>query len=151
MGGRAASGLSNRRTQFRGPPASFYRNGGWGNHSEKRAEAQGAGEPGAEKPDIGRNFDSRMGGMGPGQQPWGHGNDVPHFDKQGHFRTHEGIHAERRRQQRKTSGEGRVENNKRESGLMGQFLLVTAVVGLTVWVPGFLLERLSRHRRKEEK
>ena len=89
--------------------------------------------------------------MGPGQQPWGHGNDVPHFDKQGHFRTHEGIQAERRRQQRRTSGEERVNSDARSSGLMGQFLLVTAVVGLTVWVPGFLLERLTRTGKREER
>jgi len=89
--------------------------------------------------------------MGPGQQPWGHGNDVPHFDKHRHFRTHEGIQAERRRQQRRASGERRMESGERGSGLLGQFMLVTAVVGFTIWVPGFLFEGISRPGRKEEK
>ncbi|KAL5346105.1 hypothetical protein ACLOAV_009137 [Pseudogymnoascus australis] len=39
-GGRAPSGLSRRRTAFRGAPPSFYRSGGWGEHSAKRRAAQ---------------------------------------------------------------------------------------------------------------
>ncbi|GAB7330298.1 hypothetical protein MBLNU13_g01942t1 [Cladosporium sp. NU13] len=37
-GGRPASGLSKRRTQFKGPPPSFYRSGGYGAQSEKRSQ-----------------------------------------------------------------------------------------------------------------
>lgn len=92
-----------------------------------------------------------MGGMGPGQQPWGHGNDVPHFDKQGHFRTHEGIQAERRRQRGKMSGEGRAQSDERQLGLMGQFLLISSLIGLTMWLPGLLFERFTKTARKEEK
>ena len=151
VGGRPASGLSNRKTQFRGPPASFYRNGGWGTHGEKRAEAQGNGAPGAEKPDFGDNVGGEMGGMGPGQQPWGHGNDVPHFDKQGHFRTHEGIQAERRRQRKKMNGHERSESDDKGSGLMGQFFLIAGVVTFTVWVPAYLFEGLTKTGRKKER
>ncbi|KAF4125689.1 DnaJ domain [Geosmithia morbida] len=38
-GGRPPSGLSRRRSSFRGPPPSFYATGGWGAHAEKRRRA----------------------------------------------------------------------------------------------------------------
>ncbi|TAQ91429.1 hypothetical protein B7494_g219 [Chlorociboria aeruginascens] len=53
VGGRPASGLRKRRTQFHGPPPSFYRSGGWGTHSAKRRAAQENGAPGAEAPNMG--------------------------------------------------------------------------------------------------
>ena len=38
-GGRPASGLSKRRSQFRGPPPSFYAQGGYGTQGAKRQRA----------------------------------------------------------------------------------------------------------------
>lgn len=144
-GGRPASGLSKRRTQFHGPPPSFYRSGGWGAHSAKRSAAQ---ENRAEKPDLGE------GGMGPGQMGWGHGNDVPHFDKEGHFRTHEQIENDKRRHRRgdrdNEAGFGRVEESK-ESGVLGQFLFITGILSVTGLVTSLIFDRVTRRPVKEVK
>ncbi|KAF7535500.1 hypothetical protein G7054_g5350 [Neopestalotiopsis clavispora] len=48
-GGRPATGLSRRRTVFRGPPPSFYRSGGWGAHEAKRSAAQEESTAGARR------------------------------------------------------------------------------------------------------
>ncbi|KAK1975993.1 hypothetical protein LZ30DRAFT_735812 [Colletotrichum cereale] len=80
-GGRPASGLSRRRTTFRGPPPSFYRSGGWGTHSAKRREAH--------EGSAGGGTGSAQPGMGPGQDPYRHtkSGEVPHFDSQTHTKS----------------------------------------------------------------
>ena len=93
VGARPASGLSRRRSQFRGPPPSFYRSGGWGAHSEKRrAQADGTAQAYA------RAASASNGGLGHGQGQAGFSNDVPHFNQEAHFRTQE--QQEQRRQRR---------------------------------------------------
>jgi hypothetical protein len=90
------------------------------------------------------------GGMGPGQMGWGHGNDVPHFDKEGHFRTHEGY--EKRRRERRV-GEGDT-TDEAPKGILGQFVFVTGIIFVGVLVPSLVFERLVRApngRKKEEK
>ncbi|CAI4215360.1 unnamed protein product [Parascedosporium putredinis] len=93
-GGRPASGLGRRRPivnstrgTFKGPPPSFYRQGGWGDHHEKRKaahdQAATAGAGGASTASSG------LGGMGPGQHPFRDENHVPHFDNASHKRTHQ--------------------------------------------------------------
>ncbi|KAH8592723.1 hypothetical protein B0O99DRAFT_596883 [Bisporella sp. PMI_857] len=147
-GGRPASGLSRRRTQFRGPPPSFYRNGAWGDHSEKRSTAQNDSAPGTEKPGFGENFGGGMGGMGPGQRPWGHWSDVPHFDKEGHRRTHEGIESERRRHRI------RAEWDRRTGDSLGgttawQMLVFTSIVAFAAWLPTVVLDKMTRPKKRE--
>ena len=92
-----------------------------------------------------------MGGMGPGQRPWGHANDVPHFDKEGHMRTHEGIEAERRRQQRRSNGYGHEIPRDSKSSFLAQFLLMTGVVGLTAWIPTVIMEKTGKTARRADK
>ena len=121
VGARPASGLSRRRTQFRGPPPSFYRGGGWGAHGQKRqarvdetAQAHARAAAG-----------STAGGMGPGQGQAGFSNDVPHFDQEGHLRTQE--QQEQRRQRRL-----REESVGYEDGgsMIIKFLLISGIVTL---------------------
>ncbi|PBP21716.1 DnaJ domain-containing protein [Diplocarpon rosae] len=126
-GGRPASGLSKRRTQFRGPPPSFYRSGGWGEQSAKRraahdSHAETAGEP----------------GMGPGQTPWGHdeSNDVPHFDREGHHRTQE-KHS-RRWHRRKGMEDRQVPAGDMPRSMLANFLFVGGVLSLGILVPSLL-------------
>jgi len=145
-GGRPPSGLSRRRTQFRGPPPSFYRSGGWGEHSEKRRAAQDNGAPGAERPREGEQG-TMGGGMGPGQSPFGFGDDVPHFDREGHMRTHENIQGQRNR--RRMS-----ENFIPEGGppsLFANFLLISGILFLGVLVPTWMLERFNRSPKNERR
>lgn len=152
-GGRPASGLSRRRTQFRGPPTSFYRGGGWGEHSAKRAAAQGNSAPRAERPvdDAMGGGGYGSGGMGPGQKPWGHGNDVPHFDKEGHFGTQEYIDA-RRRQRRRMTEDGKAKEeyqSGRGMGLLGQFVVIGGIVVVAVYGPGLVIQGDEPPRRKK--
>ncbi|EKD13814.1 uncharacterized protein L3040_005568 [Drepanopeziza brunnea f. sp. 'multigermtubi'] len=134
-GGRPASGLSRRRTQFRGPPPSFYRSGGWGEHSAKRkaahdayAETATAGEP----------------GMGPGQKAWGHDemNDVPHFDRESHYRTHE-RHSQRW-QRRKGMEDRQVPAGEVPPSTLANFLFVGGIIVVGTLVPTFIFERMTR-------
>ncbi|CAD6581126.1 MAG: hypothetical protein ASARMPREDX12_001467 [Alectoria sarmentosa] len=122
FGSRPASGLSRRRTQFKGPPPSFYRSGGWGAQGSKRqAQAEASGSAGTGEP--------RRGGFGPAQGHAGF-NDVPHFDQEGHHRTQEQQDQRRRRRMEQESvdfaGGGSV---------LFQFLLITAVVTLAFSIP----------------
>jgi len=87
--------------------------------------------------------------MGHGQMGWGHGNDVPHFDKEGHFRTHEGY--EKRRRERRVGEVGTSDEGPR--GILGQFVFVTGIIFVGVLVPSLIFERLTKasNTRKEEK
>jgi hypothetical protein len=141
VGGRPASGLSRRQTQFRGPPPSFYKNGGWGEHSTKRKAAQTNGAPGAEAPSEG--------GMGPGQTPFGHGydNDVSHFDREAHFRTHE--NQRERRQRRRGMDDNYIPTGDLPRSTLANFLFVSGIIGLGVFIPGLIFEKFSTKKRRE--
>ncbi|KAL9073191.1 MAG: hypothetical protein Q9161_003023 [Pseudevernia consocians] len=135
FGSRPASGLSRRRTQFKGPPPSFYRSGGWGAQGSKRqAQADGPGSGGTAEP--------RGGGFGPGQGQTGF-NDVPHFDKEGHHRTQEQQDQRRRRRMKEES----VEFAEGGSVLI-HFFLIAAVVTFALSIPT-LFDR-SRDGRKKD-
>ncbi|KAI0544651.1 DnaJ-domain-containing protein [Xylaria curta] len=122
-GGRPASGLSRRRGTFQGPPPSFYRSGGWGAQGEKRRAAHEESTGG-------------MGGMGPGQDPFGHREDVPHFDKEGHQRT--GRHSDKRREARRAAAvneDGQRVAIEPERGVAGMFFAIGGVLLLSFVVP----------------
>jgi len=145
FGARPASGLSKRRTQFRGPPPSFYRSGGWGVHSGKRA----AGFDGASSLDRDEGKSNQTGGQSTldgsysaGQTHRSGWNDVPHFDRASHLWTQE--QHERRRKRR--SEETDVSSNGRGGDMIFNFLLVTGVVILASLTPG-LYERMVNSRR----
>ncbi|KAH6674634.1 DnaJ domain-containing protein [Halenospora varia] len=125
-GGRPASGLSRRRTQFRGPPPSFYRSGGWGEQSAKRQSAYDS----STQPDHGpaSSANSNYGGMGPGQSPYHPSNpfvDRNHYNREEHLRTHEN-HDKRLRRRRRAEAEGRGINLDFEGSgsMLMNFLLV---------------------------
>jgi curved DNA-binding protein CbpA len=141
-GGRPASGLSRRRTHFQGPPPSFYRNGGWGSEGAKRQAAQESAEPGNFKRGDGPQGPS--GGMGYGQQPYGPANDVPHFDRDGHFRTH--SNHEKRRMSRHVQEEIPSEPS---TGIVGNFFLISGILTFGILLPGFVFERLTRKSDRE--
>ena len=98
-GGRRASGLSRRRSQFRGPPPSFYRSGGWGPSASKRQQAQNAerrqsaqdkanaGEPGPTSEQQQQNQHQQGRGEDDAWPFATDPNDVPHFDRGAHFRS----------------------------------------------------------------
>ncbi|KAI1290988.1 hypothetical protein F5Y03DRAFT_52788 [Xylaria venustula] len=132
-GGRPASGLSKRRGTFQGPPPSFFRSGGWGAQGEKRRAAHEESTGGAESSGTGT-----VGGMGPGQDPFGHRDDVPHFDKEGHQRT--GRHSDKRREARRTSVDGSRQRItiEPETGVAGMFFVIGSVLLISFLGPLFI-------------
>lgn len=84
--------------------------------------------------------------MGPGQRPFGHENDVPHFDRERHFRTHE--NQQNRWQQRKRdSGWGEIPTGHEPRSTLANFLFVSAIIGLGVFIPGLIFERFASKKR----
>lgn len=150
-GGRPASGLSRRRTQFQGPPPSFYRNGAWGQYEEKRRAAANEGSSQDSSPrEYRESSDSVSGapGVGPGGHAMGFDNDVSHFDHKGHRRTHSDIERTRHRARRKRSA--RVSEPEFEHGgpdgdvgVAFNFFIVTGILALVV-TSGFVFGGLSR-------
>jgi len=131
-GGRPASGLSKRRTQFKGPPPSFYRSGGYGAQGEKRSQHAPNG------PDGTYDHQGWAPGTGPGGFAQGMDNDVPHFDQHGHQVRHENLDRSRHRARR------RVERTLDDldygggSSPLFQFVMVSGVLGIILGVGSFV-------------
>ncbi|EPE08309.1 hypothetical protein F503_01092 [Ophiostoma piceae UAMH 11346] len=94
-GGRPASGLSRRRTQFRGPPPSFFRNTGSGRgaaYTPGGTSGSGDGGSGGPTKQQQQQYEQQY-GYGPGNV---NSNDkgtrcepnTPHFDRESNERTH---------------------------------------------------------------
>ncbi|KAH7149547.1 hypothetical protein B0J13DRAFT_308531 [Dactylonectria estremocensis] len=170
-GGRSPSGLSRRRGTFRGPPPSFYRSGGWGDQAEKRRKAheESTGTGSGDGPDEGHARADpfayqqahtqshhqhhthaqhpRHGGMGHGDDPFGHQEEVPHFDKKGHTRTHQ--QQDRRRWQRRAMGDDDIEFEPQTS-TAGHFFIISGILAATILAPLVYIQMMRLgHRRKE--
>ncbi|EGP83107.1 unnamed protein product [Zymoseptoria tritici ST99CH_3D1] len=156
-GGRPASGLSRRRTAFRGPPPSFYRSGGWGEHSDKRSEhsqksshsheAQGQAASGPRGPSAGGA--SAEPGMGPGGFAAGfEGRDVPHFDGRAHTATHEEIEKRQRVRRRRTVQAESAEMAGNGSSVLFNFVVLMGILGVVVGTSGAVYGGKERRERK---
>ncbi|KAK2038295.1 DnaJ-domain-containing protein [Colletotrichum somersetense] len=139
-GGRPASGLSRRRTTFRGPPPSFYRSGGWGAQSAKRREAHEGAGGGDDGTGTGA---SAQPGMGPGQDPYQHtrSGEVPHFDSQTHTRSQ--SRQDSRRAHRIAGTEVRI--GPQETSV-GAFLVVSGILFFSFFVPYVAVGGLRRKK-----
>ncbi|GAW16301.1 hypothetical protein ANO14919_057260 [Xylariales sp. No.14919] len=142
-GGRPASGLSKRRGTFQGPPPSFFRSGGWGAHGEKRKSAHddstgGAGSPDGTNPGTGTAGRGTMGGMGPGQDPFGHRDDVPHFDKEGHQRTGRNIDRLREARWESTNQSRHRVTTEPERSVTAMFFVIGSALLLSFLGPFFV-------------
>ena len=169
-GGRAASGLSRRRTTFRGPPPSFYRSGGYGAHADKRRRAHeettapgGSGKSDEKQQQQRDDYDfsssfgrSQHGGMGPGDDPFGHHDDVPHFDRRGHHRTQK--REDERRWQRSHRSRRALDDEDIEfepqMSIGTHFVVVIGLLVVSFMVPAIYLQygrskRKSREIRRE--
>ena len=145
FGSRPASGLSKRRTQFRGPPPSFYRNGGWGAQRAKRQSRAEGPAAAAEDGSSSNAHEAGGGGFGYGQAYAGWSDDVPHFDRYGHRRTQE--QQERRWMLKRRAGD--EEGKDGEANVLLQFFLVGGIVVAALTLPA-LLERSHRHQQGSE-
>ncbi len=134
FGSRPASGLSRRRTQFRGPPPSFYRNGGWGTQGAKRrsqveSAASAAADTAAGFAKAGSST-APGGGFGPAGAQAGWDYDVPHFDRDTHHRTQEQQDERRRRRL-----EDESVYNGSGAGVWINFFILSGVVALAGSLP----------------
>jgi len=89
--------------------------------------------------------------MGLGQTPFGQGaeNDVPHFDREGHFNTH--MRNSARYQRRRDRNQGHVPSGEMPRGTLGNFLFVGGIISLGIFVPSLLFERMVRKKGQEER
>ncbi|WKT44524.1 Glycoside hydrolase family 47 [Fusarium oxysporum f. sp. vasinfectum] len=165
-GGRAPSGLSRRRGTFRGPPPSFYRSGGWGEQADKRRKAheestgggstsphEQGGSHSRQKSPWGDPFshESSHGGMGPGDDPFGHQNDVPHFDKAGHTRTHRREDQRRKdRRQRRAMGDDDI-GFEHQATITGHFIIISGILATAILAPLVYIQFMSIGQRKKNK
>ncbi|KAF2677276.1 DnaJ-domain-containing protein [Lentithecium fluviatile CBS 122367] len=136
-GSRPASGLNKKRSTFRGPPPSFYKNGGYGTHSAKRAEYahhRHAGEKRGEK-EAGAESYGGFAGFGPGQTQ--QGQEVPHFDNKRHKETHDSVYEHIQSRRRRTRA-SQISEEIGRGGLVNFALVGGAVVlmGLSVKIFG---------------
>ncbi|KAL8798485.1 MAG: hypothetical protein Q9182_006623 [Xanthomendoza sp. 2 TL-2023] len=131
-GARPASGLSRRRTQFRGPPPSFHRSGGWGFHGAKRQrQADAAASAHASASSASSNpATSSRGGFGPAGSSDGLDYDVLHFDRDMHIRTQE--QQDQRRQRR---SEGGTADYSSGENMLWKFLFVSGILAVACLVP----------------
>jgi curved DNA-binding protein CbpA len=168
-GGRPASGLSRRRTTFRGPPPSFYRSGGWGDQSEKRRKAHedstGTGASSGTKSGDHHTHHAgeranpwsahhhhhhhqHTGGMGPGGDPFGHHDEVPHFDKRATEKTQR-REDQRRWERRRAFGDDDIEFEPQMS-LGAHFMVIIGILATSFIVPVMYLRMVRTNRKKRE-
>lgn len=152
-GGRPASGLSSRRRgTFTGPPPSFFKSGGWGTHGARRKQAHEEstaqkGSPEGKRPpgwtESASASSSRaetdhpdQGGMGAGQDPFKNRyDDVLHFDKEAHERTHQRV-GDQRRAQRSARKKG--VSLEPDTGSMWRFVMFSGVLTAAIMGGAFL-------------
>jgi hypothetical protein len=107
-GSRPASGLSKRRTPFRGAPPSFYEQGGYGNTGRQaQGWAAGSGSAGA-----GFGAGAGAGAKNADPEDWEgfiRRNPLNHFNAQGHFRTQS---AEDKRRRERRQGARRIDEHR---------------------------------------
>ncbi|KAF2718245.1 DnaJ-domain-containing protein [Polychaeton citri CBS 116435] len=127
-GGRPASGLSKRRTKFHGPPPSFYQSGGWGAYGAKREEAARNASHAHEAQGRAQSGPTGPAGTGPGGFAFGFDNDVPHFDRKGHYQTHSTIEKTRHKARRKQETADELHINA-SGGMMLNFFVVCGMLG----------------------
>ncbi|OMP83646.1 Chaperone protein DnaJ [Diplodia seriata] len=163
-GSRPPSGLSRRRTQFRGPPPSFYRNGAWGAQSAKRSAAGGYdgysntnpyaettsdhhNDPGDNNTYTGAFYNSGGGGFGPGQAERGWDTALPHWDRVAHRRTQEGISA---RLSRRARARGESTDEMKNGGgpwsLLINFFVVGGAIAFVASIPSWFNNKQRREK-----
>lgn len=142
-GGRPATGLSRRKGSFRGPPPSFYRAGGYGAHTEKHRRAR------EESTSSGGSESSPHGGMGPGDDPFGHHQDVPHFDRYGHHRTQRREDERRWKRTHKRAVDDENVEFEPQMSIGTHFMVVLGILTTSFAVPALYLRSARSGRRKK--
>lgn len=124
-GSRPASGLSKRRTAFRGPPPSFYAHGGYG-RTGTRQQPQGG------------HYTSPGGPASQGAQSsedptsFINNNPVWHFDAKGHYKTQAAEDARRKeRRSQQIQREREILEAERGGSFLLRFFIVSGILVVT--------------------
>ena len=90
--------------------------------------------------------------MGPGSSPFHHADDTaaPHFDREGHTRTHQREDRRRWQRARRAYGDDDIEFEPQTS-LAGHFLIVAGILGATFLAPFVYLQFMRLERRKKDR
>jgi hypothetical protein len=154
-GSRPASGLSNRRGTFRGPPPSFYEQGGYGG-TGRRGEgfsagggATGTGTTGSGSGSpFGSSSSSGTGTSGADpEDPLGfiHRNPLHHFNARAHFRTQKAEDERRRERVSKARSAAREKaDSDSDSFIAGggfglfRFVVVCGILGVAGGMTGLV-------------
>ncbi|RMZ69469.1 MDJ1 Heat shock -chaperone [Pyrenophora seminiperda CCB06] len=139
-GSRPASGLNKKRSTFRGPPPSFYKSGGYGQHGAKRAEHAYSSK------EAGRESYGEWGGFGPGQQR--QGNEVPHFDNRRHKATHDNVNEHIWARRRKMRSTVKVEEEWQKGNMVVNFIVMSSVIGICGITVKLFGDRHEGHEQK---
>lgn len=143
-GGRPASGLSRRRSAFRGPPPNFYRNTGSGQNTahtpggHASQSSRSSSQTGGSTANAGQDYGPS--GFGPGNVNANDAGtrshpDTPHFDWVKTERTHRNI-SERVAERR--AAEAHSAAYKDETSMVVGFFIITAALVAGVLVPVML-------------
>ena len=133
-GARPASGLSRRRGAFRGPPPSFYRSGGWGGFAEKRRAAAEGTEDASRRnggASAGAGNEGGGGGFAPGQGRDYTDSEVPHFDREGHFRRQESVEEALKRRRSLWAEKRAADREDETSGIWVRIGIVSTALATT--------------------
>ncbi len=82
--------------------------------------------------------------MGTGEAPFGMG-DVPHFDKERHYRTQE--NQDKRWQRRRD--ENFVQSGEVEPSTFTNFFMIGGILGLTILLPSLVFSKMTSPRKRE--
>lgn len=135
-GSRPASGLSKRRTAFRGPPPSFYAHGGYGRSA--RQQDSSSNSPGGAYTGTGTGTGTGSGETFRAQKnnedptSFIHDNPVWHFNAQGHYKTQTAEDARRKqRRSKQMQREREILENERSGSFVLRFFMVSGILVLT--------------------
>ncbi|KIH86837.1 heat shock protein DNAj [Sporothrix brasiliensis 5110] len=148
-GGRPASGLSRRRSAFRGPPPSFYRNTGSGQNTAHNTagHASQSSRTGGSTANAGQDYGPT--GFGPGNVNADDAGtrsnpSTPHFNWDKTERTHRNI-SERVAERRAAAAHSAAYHD--ETSMVVGFLIMTAALAAGILVPVILFNDWRQEKK----
>ncbi|KAJ5238540.1 hypothetical protein N7468_003159 [Penicillium chermesinum] len=128
-GSRPASGLSNRRGTFRGPPPSFYEQGGYG-RTGRTAEGSSSGGGGFSS----ASFSGKKGPQADPEDPMGfiQRNPLEHFNAREHFRTQQKEDMRRGARRARAARAAWAKVQDEELAASSQFSIIRVILLLSI-------------------
>lgn len=138
-GGRPASGLSRRRTQFKGPPPSFFRNTGSGQSQAYKPEHNGKGPTKEQQQQYEQQYGFGPGNVNQNDRGTRTAPQTPHFDSASNERTHRNL-TDRAAERRATAAATAA---MAEPSMMVGFVIIMTVIFASAALPALLFSSWS--------